>query len=366
MFLASRNIFQDKTRLALSIAGVSLALMLILFLNGFRTGLYRQSAAYLNNAPGSLVVVPAGVSSLFGASSLLPTGTEDAVAHLDGVASVAPVLSLIVIPELHGTKEAVFLTGYDPARGGGPWRLQSGREPRTDDEVVVDRLLAQRHGFATGDRIELGGRQFTISGLSDKTTTWTFAMVFARKPALEAALLAPGGTNYLFVMPAAGTAPETLRQRLSALPGVEALTTRQLIANDAKVLGRVYNAPLNLMVGIAFLVGMMVVGLIVYTATVERQREYGVLKAVGIRNAALYQVVAIQAVIAALAGAAGGTVLVFGLARLVMTLRPKFLIAIEPTAIVAALAAGIAMALLAALLPARTIARLAPADVFRR
>ena len=35
------------------------------------------------------------------------------------------------------------------------------------------------------------------------------------------------------------------------------------------------------MIAIAFLVGTMVVGLVIYTATIERQREYGVLKAMG-------------------------------------------------------------------------------------
>ena len=38
-------------------------------------------------------------------------------------------------------------------------------------------------------------------------------------------------------------------------------------------------------------------GLVIYTATVERQREYGVLKAVGTRNGMLYRVVTLQALI---------------------------------------------------------------------
>ena len=45
MFLARRNPFQDPPRLAMSITGVELAIMLILLVNGFLDGMYRQIAA---------------------------------------------------------------------------------------------------------------------------------------------------------------------------------------------------------------------------------------------------------------------------------------------------------------------------------
>jgi putative ABC transport system permease protein len=120
------------------------------------------------------------------------------------------------------------------------------------------------------------------------------------------------------------------------------------------------------MVGVHFLVGTLVVGLVIYTATIERRREYGVLKAIGAPNGLLYQVVAEQALIAAGAGVALGVGLAFAAARLIMALRPQFLLVYEPAVVVQALLAGLGMALLAALLPARALARLAPADVFRR
>ena len=120
------------------------------------------------------------------------------------------------------------------------------------------------------------------------------------------------------------------------------------------------------MAGIAFLVGALVVGLVIYTATVERQREYGVLKAIGARNGMLYRVVTTQALITAVAGSALGVGLAFGAAQLIMELRPQFLIVIEPALIAQSLTAGFGMALVAALFPARVVAALAPAEVFRR
>jgi putative ABC transport system permease protein len=68
VFLARRNLLQDSTRLALSIAGVALAVMLILFLNGFLDGMYRQIAAYLEHTPGSVIVAQEDITNLLGAT----------------------------------------------------------------------------------------------------------------------------------------------------------------------------------------------------------------------------------------------------------------------------------------------------------
>jgi putative ABC transport system permease protein len=106
--------------------------------------------------------------------------------------------------------------------------------------------------------------------------------------------------------------------------------------------------------------------LVIYTATVERQTEYGVIKAIGAANRVLYQVVTAQALVAALAGALSGVILAYLAAQGIMALRSQFLIAIEPRDILLAFLAGLGMALVAALFPARVIARLAPAEVFRK
>jgi putative ABC transport system permease protein len=153
---------------------------------------------------------------------------------------------------------------------------------------------------------------------------------------------------------------------LQNLSGANALLKQDVIANDTRLFTRVFSAPLRLMVAIAFLVGTLVVGLIIYTATVERQREYGVLKAVGAHDTLLYGVVATQALLVTAVGAVAGLGFAFGAARLIMSLRPQFLITLEVATVIQTLLSSVVMALLAALFPAYIIAGVAPADVFRR
>jgi putative ABC transport system permease protein len=364
MLLARRNLTHDRVRLVLSISGVALPVMLILLLSGYLAGIYRQSATYLENAPGSVVVAQQGVRTFAGSSSFLSSDVLEAVRATPGVARAVPIVMQAAILELHDRKEIASLVGYDAAEGGGPWNLAQGRPPEADDEVVVDRVLADQHGISIGSALRILDQQFTVVGLSDETSLWIGSYVFARGETVQTMLRAPGVWSAIFVTPAAGVSDADV-VRAIAIPGIEAFLKADKIDADRKGIARIYDAPLGLMVGIAFVVGVLVVGLVIYTATIERRREYGALKAIGMRNRTLYRLVTSQALIAAVAGGLLGVALAFGLAALLVALRPQFPVVIEPGAIATALGGSLAMAVLAALAPARAIAGLAPAEVFR-
>ncbi|MDQ2788139.1 MAG: ABC transporter permease [Chloroflexota bacterium] len=366
MFLARSNLLHDKVRLALSVIGVALAMMLILLLFGLRSGVYAQISGYVNHTPGSVVVLQQDDDNILSATSVLPPGSADAARAVPGVAQVTPILLFVNILDLHEKKVFVYLVGYDPAIGGGPWKLAQGRAPQTDHEIVFDRVLAEQHGIHVGDTLPLLGQPFTVVGLSDGTTSWMSSFLFMRKSAAESLLRMPGATSFLLVTPDRETTPTVLRDRLRSVPGTDSFLKQSVVTNDQKLFGSFLDYPLQIMAVVAFLVGTLVVGLVIYTATAERHREYGVLKAVGARNGTLYRTVALQAVLTTGAGVVVGLALASGGARLIMTLRPQFLVTIGIGSIATTILAAALMALVAALFPVRVLASLAPADVFRR
>jgi putative ABC transport system permease protein len=150
------------------------------------------------------------------------------------------------------------------------------------------------------------------------------------------------------------------------MPGTNVLLKSQVMGNDQQIIAGIFDQVIFLMVAAAFIVGALVVGLVIYSATVERSGEYGILKAIGARNGVLYRVVVSQAAVAASVGVVLGIGFAYAAGWLVMSARPQFLVAIEPPAIILTLAAGFVMALAGALVPARAVAGLAPAEVFRR
>jgi putative ABC transport system permease protein len=232
--------------------------------------------------------------------------------------------------------------------------------------MVFDRVLADRHGLRIGDQVEVMGRDFTIVGLSSGTTSWMTSFFFIRKSDAEDLLLKPGATSFLLLTTTKDADTERILQLLHHFSGVNALTKQTMAANDLKLFAKIFSAPLKLMVGISFLVGTMIVGLVIYTATVERQREYGVIKAIGAKNRFLYQIVLTQALFASVIGSALGILLANGAAQWIMAARPQFLIIFDPADSAQALLAGLGMALLAAIFPTRVVANLAPAEVFRK
>ena len=366
MSLARRNLFQDKTRLVLSIVGVALAVMLILVLKGFLAGMNRQITSYLDHSPGSIIVAQEDVVNLLGSTSLLPEGIVQKAETMRGVDEVIPILSQFVILNLHDKKQPAYMIGYEPKQGGGPWELAAGREPRSKRELVFDHVLADRHQLKLGDQVEVMGKDFTIVGLSNGTTSWMTSYFFMKKEAAEDLLMTPAATSFLLITASNDINLDNILQRLNKVSGVNALTKKKMAANDLKLFATVFSAPLKLMVGIAFLVGIMIVGLIIYTATVERQREFGVIKAIGAKNRFLYQLVLTQALFASIAGASLGILLANGVAQWIMSARPQFLITFEAGDSAQALFAGLGMALMASILPTRVVADLAPAEVFRK
>ena len=363
--LALRNLSIDRVRLGLSVSGVAVSVMLVLLLRGYLDGAYQQASAYFDHTPGQLVVAQTGTRNTISSASVVSDEAVQTVRGTPGVARAIPVLEAFAVLELHGRKQFAFAVGYDPQIGGGPWSVSSGREPRTGGELVIDRLLADEHEIGLGDRIVILGEPFTVVGLADGTTFWIGTWAFMTKAALEELTRQPGATSFVFVTVADGADEAAVRQRLDDVPGVTALPRDELIENQRRVLGRIYEAPLGLMVAIAYGIGILVVGLVIYSATIERAREYGVLKAIGGSNWVLYRVIVGQALVASIAGAVVGVGLGYASATALELLRPQFNVVIEPAAVAVVLAGSLAMALAGALVPARAIARLAPSEVFR-
>lgn len=366
-YLALQNLWQQKLQLSLSVSGVGLAIMLIILLNGFLAGIYRQVTAYLDHMPADFVVTEEEVSNLLGARSLLPSGIESRARGVTGLAEVTPIISQFVILDIHDKKVVSYLVGYELGSGGGPWQLKAGRLPTEDDEVVVDSVMAQSHDITLGDNIEILDQDFSVVGLSDGTNSWMASFLFVDKRAAEQLLQNPSAISFLLLQLAPGADRDAVEARLHRrLRNAEVLPIATVKQNDINLLVRIFAGPLYLMVSIAFAVGTAILGMIVFTATSERLREFGVLKAVGAENRQLYWLVIQQGVAMALLGTLLGSGLAWLAAQLIMSLAPKFLIVVEPKAIFAIAFTGLLMGLLAAIAPVQRIAKLDPALVFRK
>jgi putative ABC transport system permease protein len=360
--LARRNLLADRRRLVASVAGVGLAVMLILLLDGMWTGVQVQSRLYADRAGADLFVLQPGVSDLIAGESVLPASTVDTVARTPGVTRATPVQSTYVILEFHGQKVPTNLVGSVPGAAGGPWVMGEGRAVRTGGEIVVDSLLARRHGLDVGDRMAVMGQPFKIVGMSRESSGFMgVGYVFVTHDAATRLLGATSVTSYVLV--ATGD-PTGVARRLAA-QGLNVLTKEQAGSNTEDLFTGVFGGPLGLMVAVAFAAGTLVIALTAYTAVAERRREYGIVKAMGATRRTLIVLALGQTLVLAALGLVTGGVLFAAGRELIAAASPQFLVVVTAPAAVRAAAAALSMALVAAMVPARRLARLDPASAYR-
>jgi len=364
--VARRNLLHERGKLILGVLGVAASLTLIVLLVGFRNGIYSSLSAYIDNMGVDLIVAQSGAQGGF-SSSAIPAAIHDVLASTSDVVETEHVLLADLIFTYGNFKTPVAFVGYNTETGiGGPWNLSAGRDVEADDEIVLDTWLARRAGINLGSEVDVLGRSFRVVGLSRETSSWLGTYIFVSRNAAEAALQLPGTASFYLLRLPDGADVAAVREAVErSVDGVEVMTPAEKATITWKLLATILNAPINMMILIGIVTGVAVMGLTVYTAVMDRMREYGVLKAVGANGNWLRRLVITETLYLAMLGFALGTVLSYLTGQLIMAVFPQFtvIIRLETLALIGLVTLG--MTVLAALLPIRRIAAIDPAIVFK-
>ena len=271
----------------------------------------------------------------------------------------------------------------DPALN--PYRLVAGRAPRAADEVVVNRGAAKTGHLHVGDTtivetptpvpVHIVG--IATFGSADGFGPATF--VGFTLPAAEHDLSAIGGQyTEILVRAAPGTAPNQLAARLRpALPSnTEAITGSQLTADSISQVNRGFltflRGALLAFSLVAFLVAAFSIHNTLAILAAQRRREAALLRAVG---ASRRQILGAAVAESAVVGAAGSLVglgvgvLIAGLLKGMFDsfgfALPAGGLALRPTSLAIAAAAGIVVTLGAGKSPAIRSSGVAPLAAIR-
>ncbi len=366
--IAVRNLLAEKTRLALSLLGVGFAVLLILVMAGIFVGTTRQVTTYIDHSRDAVWVTQPGVSQMFKSVSWLPAADRQRLTALPEVASADPILGLPSDFVHAGTHTAYFVVGYGTATGvGGPWKLAEGRRVERSGEVVLDRILAARSGIRIGDTVEIVDADFTVVGLSEQTAAATNYYTFIGIDDATRVLRAGDRVSYFLVQPRPGhSAEQAARAIRDGVPGTDAFTSAEFADNSRDIIVTMIGRPLKSMIGIAALVGVVLVGLTMWALTAEQVADFGILRALGAQPNRLWRTVLAQAAGIAAVGFLLGAAAASAAEALVGDRLGDVTISITP-GLLAVVAMGTAvMAVAGSVLPARRVARIDPAAAFRR
>jgi len=362
--IARKNLLRDKPKLLVSVGGVALSTLLILALFGIYFGIAAQARSLPLNAGAQYWVVQKGTSDLFHTVSLLPSGMEKRLRVIPGVTQASSIINHATKVEARGQKFTAAVIGYDTASGlGRPPSIYKGSATIGKHETVVDRAMAQKYGLQLGDDIRIGKISVKIVGMSLKTNSLAFQYAFiSYQDAVEAFDQNNVVSYYLINISRPLSQIEDAIAKL--MPTSEIKTKGAMAEGNADVITMSFKPIIALLVLIGVIVGATVIGLTIYTATVERANEYGVLKAIGVKNSQLYSIVFKQSLMCSLTGFTGGVLLFWLVQFLAFYFVPSVSFDMPTQYYWYVLALSVVMSVLAAFVPIRKINNIDPVKVF--
>jgi putative ABC transport system permease protein len=365
--LAIRNLFHSKARLVITAGGVSLSLLLILTLDAIFQGVEEQVVAYIDQSGADIFVAQEGVRNMHMASSSLPPGIGKSVAAVPGVASTTPILYVTNVVVAGDERSLAYIIGLpSDAQAGTPARVVEGHAIPGPGEAVIDRGVAIKSGVGLGDEVRILGRTFIVGGLAEGTASLINSVAFISLDDFRQVRGDPGGVSFLLVRAAPDVSPAELAARIQATSrGVTSLTTAEFSTQERHVVRDMSTDLLAIMNLVGLLIGLAVMALTTYTASLGHRAEYGVLKALGARNADLRLTVVLQAMLSVALGFTSGLALTYLLAAVVPLTGVNLLLRVTGLSLVKVGAISLLIAAVSAVLPVLQIGRLDPAQVFR-
>jgi putative ABC transport system permease protein len=388
LLVARKNLFAERTRLAISVGGVALSVLLIMLLLALYRGWDEKVGGFVEDSDVDVWIASEGAKDFLAAASLLPIDDPQQGQAVRDMLDNDPgieVWSPLIVRQMEGVKVEVKdegeeelgkemnlqFIGYDLETGlGGPLRIEDGRGDPGPNEVVVDEAIRKRYGVDVDDIVRAGGNDWKVIGISSGGDFVATQTVFVNHEQARQALSMDEQTTFVVFKATEGTDLNEWREDFIRTQPLAAdrlvLYTSDEFANNTRerILSNVI--PILLMVlGLAFIVGLAVSGLTIYTATVEKQREYGILKAVGFKNFFLYRVVLEQSMVTGFLGFVIGVGVTLLITLFASDFVPQFVTYLRPIDVAFVAVVTLLMSAIAAYIPVRRLASIDPVAVFK-
>jgi putative ABC transport system permease protein len=323
-----RNLIRRKTRTALTIVGVAVAIGAVVALLGVTSGYERKSAEAISNHGVDMVVQRAGVANKYG--STLDASIGKRIAELPGVDGVSPALldrgkvgDRIGTPISGWEVDSFAMNGLDIPKDG-----HSGRPLKPDDKnsVLLGRGLAGTAGKVGDEVVIEDDQKFKIVGIFDSTNMVENNSAILPLAQLQDVMQRPDQVTEFQIrlkdnVGDRGEALKRLRADIEGLKsddgsklGLAALPTEESVAGDnthrlAKAMAWVTSV-IALIVGAVGMLNTMIVSVL------ERTQEIGVLRAIGWKKIRIMRMIMIESFALSFTGAAIGALLAVAMVRI--------------------------------------------------
>ncbi len=353
--LIAANLTQRPVRTLLSVLLIAIPVTLMLTLVGLSHGFIQDSGTRTRGIGADIIVrSPDSRIGTVGLSNL-PVKLIDRLEQIPHVSFGTGVASHLVSgwTVVSGIDVPVF------EKMSGKFVFREGHSFEKPDDILFDTYFAQQAHVHAGSKVNMMNRTWNVAGIVEPGK---LAHIFLPLATLQDLDGSAGKVAQIYLKldnPANTT--EVIRSIKELLPDYNVYAMEELVS-----LTSVDNVPflrplLNVIIGVAVLIGAAVASLSMYMAVQQRTREIGILKSLGASKVLIVRIILMEALFLGLGGSILGIVFSFVSRWLLAKLVPASL----PQAIVPGwwpIAGAIAMgaAILGALYPGIIAARQDP------
>ncbi|MCU0426199.1 MAG: FtsX-like permease family protein [Candidatus Kapabacteria bacterium] len=370
---AFRFLIYDKPKSIGALFGIIISIFLIgqqvgiyLFLTGLMAGLPNSTQGKVG-----LWVINSATQDA-NSLGLLDSRLQRQVESIPGVAKAYPLVVAAGQAKFEsGETAAVTIIGSQyPAFKGGAWNLSKGsmQDILQEGAFTCDEFDEKTLGGATlGTQFELGGKKAFIAAQTRGARGFGGAYAFTTLERARAyGQVSPDKVSALLIDLEPNADTLTVRDRINATVfGVKAWKTEDLSASTVSFILSTSGIAISTgtLIVFAIISGLIIIGLTLYSATIDRIRDYATLKAIGSTNGFITRLILLQCVILAFIGYIFSTVLLqgfkFGIGQ------GGVLFEYTPTIRIGFFVVTFVISVFGAIFAIRRITKIEPAAVFR-
>lgn len=306
--LVFSNMLHRPARTAISIVGIGLGILLIIFTVGLASGSLRERAAREANVGAEIMLRPSGSLGLSGSDALrLPTSIVDEIKKVEGVKAAVPIAqNTVAATDTNTGSRLVDGVNFDEYADMAGLQIVQGRKfVDGTDEIMTDSGWLIQRKLKVGDTLSIYERTFAIVGAYEPGAGGRLKMPLST---MQAQLGAEGKASSILIKAKDGYTPEAVATNLQArFPDNQILLTKELEELYMQSIPAL-NTFLDVVIGVAGIVSALVILLTMYTTVTERTRQIGIMKSLGMSNAGIGWTIVQESILISLGGIVLGVV----------------------------------------------------------
>jgi putative ABC transport system permease protein len=354
------NLVHRPLRSLISAFAVSIEVIMILSIAAIMLGQLNGQRTSQSGIGMDMIVHPGTATNLIGMSGAAASiQVADVLRGLPHVEVAAPVNIQLTAGK---TLENIYGIDYASYNALRPFVFVAGTPFQHPDDIIIDDYEAAR-GFKVGDTMEVLHHPFHICGIVEHGKG---GRKFIPITTMNEIGGTPGKASMFYLRTEDHPQfQDAVRKEVLSTPGMQQYnieTLEELLANLSPEKLPGFNIGLRVVIGIAVLIGFLVIFQSMYTAVMERTREIGILKSLGASRSYIIAVVLRETALLAATGIILGVAVTYLMRAIFHYKFPTLAFAVTPGWVAAAVLIAFSGAILGACYPALKAARKDPID----